>query len=118
MEPHIEPPEYIKERPILDIHSGLTRSEEEGKVDVLEAWPKSPTGDLDETQWAALEQILTKKLSIIQGPPGTGKKFVSVVALRGSAYIYCSPDKSCVGPASDPHFKFRDKLHPFGSEKQ
>lgn len=51
-------------------------------MNVLDAWPKSPTGDLDATQWAALEQILTKKLSIIQGPPGTGKTFVSVVALR------------------------------------
>lgn len=82
MERNFEPPEYIEERPILDLHPGLARSEEEGKVDILEAWPRSPTGDLDATQWAALEQILTKKLSIIQGPPGTGKTFVSVVALR------------------------------------
>lgn len=82
MEPNIEPPEYIKEHPILDIRSGLTGFEEEGKVNVLEAWPESPAGDLDATQWAALEQVLTKKLSIVQGPPGTGKTFVSVVALR------------------------------------
>lgn len=82
LEPNVDPPDYVKERPILDIHSGLTGSEEEGRVNILEAWPKSPTGDLDATQWAALEQILTRKLSIIQGPPGTGKTFVSVVALR------------------------------------
>lgn len=51
-------------------------------MDILHAWPQLPTGDLDGTQWAALEQILTKKLSIVQGPPGTGKTFVSVVALK------------------------------------
>lgn len=69
----------------MDIQSGISGPEEEefqGKVNVLQGFPQSPTGDLDITQWAALEQILTKKLSIIQGPPGTGKTFVSVFALK------------------------------------
>lgn len=39
-------------------------------------------GNLDTSQWAALNQILTKKLAIVQGPPGTGKTFVSVIALK------------------------------------
>ena len=82
LEPNVGPPDYIKENPIVDIQSSLGESGEEGKVDILHAWPHLPIGDLDVTQWAALEQILTKKLSIVQGPPGTGKTFVSVVALK------------------------------------
>lgn len=69
----------------MDIQSDIDGPEEEkskGNVNILQGFPQSPTGDLDTTQWAALEQILTRKLSIIQGPPGTGKTFVSVVALR------------------------------------
>lgn len=56
--------------------------EVENRVNILQDWPRSPTGYLDDTQWAALQQILTKRLSIIQGPPGTGKTFVSVIALK------------------------------------
>lgn len=69
----------------MDIQSEISGPGEEefqGKVNILQGFPQSPTGDLDTTQWAALEQILTKKLSIIQGPPGTGKTFVSVFALK------------------------------------
>ena len=51
-------------------------------ANLLESWPKTPVGDLDASQFAALEQILTKELAIVQGPPGTGKTFVSVVALK------------------------------------
>lgn len=85
LESAIEPPEYTKAKPVLDIGTGLDKPGEEKsevRVNILQDWPQSPTGDLDDTQWAALQQILTKRLSIIQGPPGTGKTFVSVVALR------------------------------------
>lgn len=81
----VEPPEYTKERPVLDIGLGLSKGDEEdfeNRVNILNSWPQLPTGDLDDTQWVALQQILTKRLSIIQGPPGTGKTFVSVVALK------------------------------------
>ena len=40
-----------------------------------------PSSVLDPTQWAAMKDILTRKLAIIQGPPGTGKTHVSKIAI-------------------------------------
>jgi helicase required for RNAi-mediated heterochromatin assembly 1 len=51
-------------------------------VNILENWPSAPEENLDVTQWAAMQQILTKRLPIIQGPPGTGKTYVSKMALQ------------------------------------
>jgi helicase required for RNAi-mediated heterochromatin assembly 1 len=51
-------------------------------VNILEDWPSAPEENLDITQWAAMQQILTKRLAIIQGPPGTGKTYVSKMALQ------------------------------------
>ena len=51
-------------------------------INILEDWPSTPEENLDETQWAAMRQILTKRLAIIQGPPGTGKTYVSKMALE------------------------------------
>ncbi|KAE8349973.1 P-loop containing nucleoside triphosphate hydrolase protein [Aspergillus coremiiformis] len=82
LQPNTKAPEYVKVNPVMDIQSAIDPSGEEGKVNVLESWPKHPTGDLDATQWAALRQMLTKSLAVVQGPPGTGKTFVSVIALR------------------------------------
>ncbi|KAL4941600.1 hypothetical protein BDV06DRAFT_235995 [Aspergillus oleicola] len=80
--PVATPPNYVKDSPVVEIDSAINNSEVEGKVDILQNWPESPQGDLDETQWAALEQMLIRQLAIIQGPPGTGKTYVSVLALR------------------------------------
>ncbi|KAH3495940.1 hypothetical protein KXW24_002441 [Aspergillus fumigatus] len=80
LDPDVNAPDYVKEFPTMDIESVTT--DEEKKINLLEGWPESPTGDLDQSQWAALKHILTKKLAIIQGPPGTGKTHVSVVALK------------------------------------
>ncbi|KAH1337165.1 hypothetical protein KXV68_002834 [Aspergillus fumigatus] len=80
LDPDVNAPDYVKEFPTIDIESVTT--DEEKKINLLEGWPESPTGDLDQSQWAALKHILTKKLAIIQGPPGTGKTHVSVVALK------------------------------------
>ena len=52
------------------------------KVNIINNWPNAPREYLDDTQWEAMRQILTKDVSIIQGPPGTGKTFVSKVALQ------------------------------------
>ncbi|RDW72447.1 putative DEAD box helicase involved in nonsense mediated decay [Aspergillus mulundensis] len=82
LSPHISAPAYVQNNSIVNIHSAITDSNEEGKLDILQNWPHSPLGDLDATQWDALEQMLTKQLAIIQGPPGTGKTYVSVLALR------------------------------------
>lgn len=72
----------MKDKPVVEINSIINNPDQEGKVAILENWPQSPPGDLDATQWRALEQMLTKQLAIIQGPPGTGKTYVSVIALR------------------------------------
>ena len=39
-------------------------------------------GKLDESQWSALREMVTKELAITQGPPGTGKTFTSLAALK------------------------------------
>ena len=78
----IDAPEYIKLNPVIDISSVVPDNEHAKEVDIVNDWPQAPTKILDSSQWSALHQILTKKLSIIQGPPGTGKTHVSVVALR------------------------------------
>ncbi|KAE8146473.1 P-loop containing nucleoside triphosphate hydrolase protein [Aspergillus avenaceus] len=80
--PNTDAPEYVKESPVLNIHSALDLPESKDRTHILENWPRSPIGDLDVTQWRALELMLTKSLAIVQGPPGTGKTFVSVVALK------------------------------------
>lgn len=72
----------MRDRSVVEINSVINDSDQEGKIDVLENWPRSQPGNLDATQWTALEQMLTKQLAIIQGPPGTGKTYVSVLALR------------------------------------
>ncbi|KAL4877475.1 P-loop containing nucleoside triphosphate hydrolase protein [Aspergillus karnatakaensis] len=83
LNPETDPPQYVTENPRVEIETTILDSkEEEGRVDLLSGWPRSPIGDLDATQWTALEQMLTKQLAIIQGPPGTGKTYISVIALR------------------------------------
>ncbi|RLL98124.1 hypothetical protein CFD26_105657 [Aspergillus turcosus] len=82
LDSNVDAPDYVKESPTVDIQSAIGQADEERKINLLAGWPESPTGDLDKSQWAALNQILTKKLAIIQGPPGTGKTHVSVIALK------------------------------------
>ncbi|KAF7587112.1 hypothetical protein BBP40_007703 [Aspergillus hancockii] len=82
LHPNTEAPDYVKTNPVVDIQSIIDPSGKEGKFNLLEGWPKSPIGDLDATQWEALEQMLTQSFAVVQGPPGTGKTFVSVIALR------------------------------------
>ncbi|EEH33080.2 helicase required for RNAi-mediated heterochromatin assembly 1 [Paracoccidioides lutzii Pb01] len=80
LQPTIDPPEYIKLNPFVDVSSAMTEGDC-AKIDVLSSWPPPPKS-LDSSQWAALRQILTKELAIIQGPPGTGKTHVSTIALK------------------------------------
>ncbi|OKL64232.1 hypothetical protein UA08_00707 [Talaromyces atroroseus] len=68
-------PEYVKLDPQMKLFS-------DEYINILTGWPSQPQNNLDESQWEALRQILTKRLAIIQGPPGTGKTHVSVAALR------------------------------------
>ncbi|EEH42576.2 uncharacterized protein PADG_07396 [Paracoccidioides brasiliensis Pb18] len=80
LQPTIDPPEYIKLNPFVDMSSAMADGDC-AKIDVLSSWPPPPKS-LDSSQWAALRQILTKELAIIQGPPGTGKTHVSTIALK------------------------------------
>ncbi|KAI5295111.1 hypothetical protein KEM55_006329, partial [Ascosphaera atra] len=82
LERNIATPDFIQKKPHFDMY-GLFGSDdiEYKSVNVLDNWPSRPPS-LDETQWDALHEILTKELAIVQGPPGTGKTYVSVVALK------------------------------------
>ena len=51
-------------------------------VDVLRNFPKNLSTSMDDSQMAACQSMLTKRVSIVQGPPGTGKTFTSVSVLR------------------------------------
>jgi helicase required for RNAi-mediated heterochromatin assembly 1 len=81
----LTPPSYLEKCPGINISSAFNEPEQKqdaAQVDVLREWPSAPEDTLDQSQWSALNQMLTTKLSIVQGPPGTGKTHVSVVGLR------------------------------------
>ena len=73
----------VQDHPFLDLQC-LTRSPpgQSSSYNVLTELPEAPLGQLNNLQWQALKEILTKKLVLIQGPPGTGKTHVSVEALQ------------------------------------
>ena len=70
--------------PFLDLSHVF--EEEEGEsfddINVLEEWPQALATELDSSQIAALQRVITKRLALVQGPPGTGKTYVSVKALN------------------------------------
>lgn len=81
----LPPPPYLEPSPFTNLSSAFDNVEQKRtakKVDILHNWPSAPAQELDQSQWNALEQMLTSRLAIIQGPPGTGKTHVSVVGLR------------------------------------
>ncbi|KAK5076617.1 hypothetical protein LTR64_005903 [Lithohypha guttulata] len=80
----VGPPQYLIEEPDRDITPAADQGTLEAfqNVNLLRQWPSSPTRTLDSTQWAAMKDILTRKLAIIQGPPGTGKTHVSKIAIE------------------------------------
>ena len=80
----IEPPAYLTANPMMDLTPATAEGQDSfyGEHDVINQWPSAAQSGLDETQWEALNQILTKSLAIVQGPPGTGKTHVSKVALE------------------------------------
>ncbi|KAK2877317.1 hypothetical protein FQN49_001244 [Arthroderma sp. PD_2] len=78
---NVEAPQYLQENPSLRMSTVLSDERAPQLIDANKEWPKYPDS-LDSSQWLALQQIMTKKLSIVQGPPGTGKTHVSVVAVK------------------------------------
>ena len=83
VEKEVSSPVYVAQQPLTNLSSAFTsQTDEYLNVDVLNAWPEDPPSELDDSQLAALQRIITKRLAIVQGPPGTGKTHVSVVALK------------------------------------
>ncbi|CAG8285304.1 unnamed protein product [Penicillium salamii] len=83
---NIGAPEYIQSRPTLNFESLAPTAGEDPPPsyshDVTQNWPASPMAQLDETQWSALKEMVTKELSLTHGPPGTGKTHISLKALQ------------------------------------
>jgi hypothetical protein len=79
----IAAPKYLQERDFWDMTAAfrgtLTRH-----VNILKPWPSTQTfGEgVDDSQLAALKQVLTKELAIVQGPPGTGKTYIGLQAAK------------------------------------
>jgi helicase required for RNAi-mediated heterochromatin assembly 1 len=84
LSPSVEAPAYVLEKPILNISAPAHGDQKKDyeRIDVTQEWPAAPSKSLDDTQWEALQQIITKRLAIIQGPPGTGKTYVSKIAVE------------------------------------
>ncbi|KIW20615.1 hypothetical protein PV08_01190 [Exophiala spinifera] len=84
LDPSVRPPAYIEHNPVLDLSAAakIGQKKDYEKVNVLQNWPATPKDSLDDTQWEALRDLITKRLAIIQGPPGTGKTYVSKVAVE------------------------------------
>lgn len=82
-EPEVQPPTYIENNPTVDF-TCLTPPERNRRQllvnDVRRAadWPTKERIGLDDSQFEALRQAMTKRLAIIQGPPGTGKTYVGL----------------------------------------
>ena len=85
LSPDVGPPTYLIDSPMIDLSTVTEADDAQSNlqsVDVVNSWPDNPQTTLDDTQWEAMQQILTKSLAIVQGPPGTGKTFVSKMALE------------------------------------
>ncbi len=81
----VDIPNYLKTRDmnikvgeyIFDLGFEKTSGAMKNILNVLkEKWPESMKKTLDDSQYKALKNILTKNVSIIQGPPGTGKTYI------------------------------------------
>jgi helicase required for RNAi-mediated heterochromatin assembly 1 len=102
----LTPPDYLESRPRIDLSSAMDKVNQKQaaeRLNILEAWPPAPENVLDQSQWAALRQMLTTKLSIVQGPPGTGKTHVSVVGLRVLLKNKTSADPPVIVAAQTNH---------------
>lgn len=75
---------YVQQTPTFNLGAAAKRDQKKDyeNIDVTKEWPPAPEESLDDTQWKALQEMITKRLAIIQGPPGTGKTYVSKVAVQ------------------------------------
>lgn len=102
----VPPPSYLKSQPNTNLSSAFSdprQRQNASGLDILSDWPSPPEDTLDQSQWAALRQMLTNSLSIVQGPPGTGKTHVSVVGLRVLVENKSSSDPPIIVAAQTNH---------------
>jgi len=105
LNPDVDAPDYLKQKPERDISPAaddVTRDSFRN-VDILKHWPPAPSSGLDPTQWAALRDILTRKLAIVQGPPGTGKTHVSKIAVDILLRNRCQDDAPVIVACQTNH---------------
>lgn len=73
-------------------------SENSLSLDILhDPWPKADDLKLNDSQYQALQNVLTKEFSLTQGPPGTGKTYIGlkiVKALCANTDLWRSDRKS------------------------
>ncbi|KAJ5742935.1 hypothetical protein N7533_010037 [Penicillium manginii] len=83
LETDIGAPQYVLDKPVMNFQA-LSPPTADGNTsfNVLKGFPATPMAGLNPHQWKALENMLSRNISIIQGPPGTGKTFVSVTFLK------------------------------------
>ncbi|SAL94784.1 hypothetical protein [Absidia glauca] len=70
----------------LDTSSKTKKMGNNKRIDIMGSWPAYDIGMYDigteKTQLDALQNILSKEVSIIQGPPGTGKTVICTKAMQ------------------------------------
>lgn len=80
----IDPPGYLNHTTAMyhfdlnlkkNVHANIQRAANLPNLNILQPWPQRLKNTLDDSQFKALQNILTNKFSIIQGPPGTGKTY-------------------------------------------
>ncbi|XP_033104281.1 NFX1-type zinc finger-containing protein 1-like [Anneissia japonica] len=64
------------------------------KVDIMEidTWPSIEETVLDDSQYKAIRNALTKEVAVIQGPPGTGKTFIGLKLMEillANRHVWC-----------------------------
>ena len=64
----VGPPQYVEQQPIMDMTPLLSGSSvDRVSINLLEDWPEQDvTSPLDDSQLAALNRILSKRLAIVQ----------------------------------------------------
>jgi hypothetical protein len=67
----IAAPEYLRNK-------SLRLGEKKCSALALNEWPTSSELGLNDSQYTAFQNALTKEFSVIQGPPGTGKTYVGL----------------------------------------
>ena len=86
--PKVDPPSFLKgstDSDHYEMESLFPELAVKGKsgFSLLSNWPTiSEMSTLDESQAAALRQVLTKEVALVQGPPGTGKTHIGLLAIR------------------------------------